>query len=117
MREAGSDHWLGFIRSRSLSLGAHLPEWIVYSLPGGLWAFAYALMITTIWSGSRSRLKSFWMVSIPLLVFGFEFLQYVRIIPGTFCFQDIALGMAGMIIGILAGTYTIKSKNHENTFE
>jgi len=109
MRAAGSDHWLCFIRSKSLSLGPHLPEWIVYSLPGGLWAFAYALMISAIWSGSRSRLKTFWMASIPLLILGFECLQYIRIIPGTFCLQDLALGMAGMISGITLVYLTTKS--------
>ena len=109
MRAAGSDHWLRFIRSKSLSLGAHLPEWIVYSLPGGLWAFAYALMITAIWWNSKSHIRYFWMASIPILILGFECLQYVRIIPGTFCFQDIALGMAGMISGITLVYLTIKS--------
>ena len=113
MRAAGTDHWLGFIRNKSLSLGTHLPEWIVYSLPGGLWAFAYALMITAIWSGSRSLLKIFWMASIPLLVFGSEFLQFLQIIPGTFCLQDIALGTAGMISGIALIYFKTKSIDYE----
>jgi hypothetical protein len=117
IRFAGFDSWFNFARSKCLFLRLVLPKWIVYSLPDGLWAFAYALLITGIWKGSKSRLKYFWIASIPLLVIGFEILQYTEIIPGTFCMQDIALGMAGMTTGILTGIFTIKPKNHESAFE
>jgi hypothetical protein len=117
VRVAGFERWLNFARSKSLSLSPALPEWIVFSLPGGLWAFAYALVITVIWKGSKSRLKYFWMASIPLLVIGFEILQYAGIIPGTFSLQDIALGISGLIIGILTGIKTTKPSQHEKVFE
>jgi hypothetical protein len=112
-----SDRWFNFVRHISLSFSQFLPDWIVFSLPNGLWAFAYALLITSIWAGSHSLLRTFWMASIPLLVIGYEFLQYVGIIPGTFCIQDVALGMTGIITGIIVGTKTIKPKNHEKAFE
>jgi len=117
IRAVGLEGWLNNARSKSLSSSLHLPAWIVYSLPNGLWAFAYAFLITGIWWGSGSWLKYFWMASIPLLVLGYEFLQYAGIIPGIFCMQDIALGITGMTIGITAGIFTTKPKNHENTFE
>jgi hypothetical protein len=106
-------HWINIIRNSSLSLSKVLPEWIVYSLPDGLWAFSYSLLITGIWSRSKSLLRYFWFASIPLLVLGFEFLQFSRLIPGTFCLQDIALGIAGIFIGILVGIKIIKPDYHE----
>ena len=112
----GLDNWLDFARNSTLTLTPLLPDWIVYSLPNGLWAFAYALLITTIWSDSKSWLKYFWMASIPLLVLGFEILQYPKIIPGTFCIQDIILGIAGMTIGIIVGMKIIKPDYHEKAF-
>lgn len=117
IRAFGLDNWLNFARHKTLSSGFHLSAWIVFSLPNGLWAFAYAFLITGIWWGIRSWLKYFWMASIPLLVLGWEILQYAGIMPGTFCMQDIALGIAGLTIGILAGIFTIKPKNHEIAFE
>jgi hypothetical protein len=60
-------------------------------------------------------LRYFWFASIPLLVLGYEFLQYAGVIPGTFCIQDIALGIAGIIIGIIVGIKIIKPNYHENT--
>lgn len=106
-------HWINIIRNSSLSFSKILPEWIVYSLPDGLWAFGYSLLITGIWSGSKSLLRYFWFASIPLLVLGFEFLQFARLIPGTFCLQDIALGIAGIVIGIMVGIRIIKPDYHE----
>jgi hypothetical protein len=114
----GLDHLISPARSLSHLFSQLFPNWIVFSLPNGLWAFAYALLITRIWSGSNSWLKYFWMASIPLLVLGFEILQYPGLIPGTFCIQDIALGLLGLVLGIFVGTMKTKNNNyHEKAFE
>jgi hypothetical protein len=117
IRSAGLESWLSFVRNSSLSLNRFLPEWVIYSLPNGLWAFAYAMLITGIWAESKSRLKYFWMASIPVLVIGFEILQGTGIIPGTFCLYDIAFGTAGIISGVLSGTIITKLYKHETAFE
>jgi hypothetical protein len=113
----GLDGWLNFARNSSLSLTPLLPGWIVYSLPNGLWAFAYALLITSIWSGSKSWLRYIWISSIPVLVLGFEILQFARIIPGTFSIQDIAFGITGLTFGIIVGIKTIKPDYHEKALD
>jgi hypothetical protein len=112
----GFESWLNQARNSSLPSRLLVPQWVVYSLPDGLWAFAYALLITVIWKGSNSRIKLFWMVSIPLLVLGYEILQLAGIIPGTFCIQDIAFGITGLTIGITVGTI-IKQNYHEKINE
>jgi hypothetical protein len=117
IRAVGLNHWLTIARGSSLSSGLFRPEWIVYSLPNGLWAFAYALIITSIWWGSKSWLRYLWMASIPVLVLGYEVLQYPMIIPGTFSMQDIIFGIAGLTIGIIVGVRIIKPDNHEKAFE
>jgi hypothetical protein len=109
----GTDSWFSFIRLRSVSFGQSLPEWIVFSLPNGLWAFAFALLITSIWAGSHSWLRIIWMASIPVIVVGFEILQGTGTIPGVFCMQDMAFGIAGLLIGILVGTKTINPNHYE----
>jgi len=109
----GIASWFGLVRQSSVSFSRSLPEWIVFSLPNGLWAFAYSLLITGIWAGSKSWLRIFWMASIPVLVLGFELLQLTGTIPGIFCVHDMAFGIAGLIIGILAGTKTINPNHYE----
>ena len=103
----GFENWLGTVREKSLSITRSLPPWMVYSLPNGLWAFAYTLLILTIWKGSHSRLKYGWFLSIPLLVFGFELLQFTGHLPGTFCKIDLLWGATGIILGVLTVNRTI----------
>ena len=109
----GINDWLYSLRIHPSTVSNYLPEWFVFSLPNGLWAFAYAFFISTIWRDSKSLIKYFWMTSIPLLIFGYEGLQYFNFIPGTFCYQDLLFGSLGFITGILIGTKSIKIKSHE----
>ncbi len=113
----GLDQLFNLARHHPISGSLHPPQWIVFSLPNGLWAFAYAMVITGIWSESKSWLKYIWMASIPVLVLGFEVLQYAGIIRGTFCIQDLALGVAGLILGTFIGIKIIKSNNPEKASE
>ncbi len=114
---AGLDHWFTLARSNNHSLSSLFPEWFIYSLPYGLWAFAYTLLLTTIWSESRSWLRYPWMISIPVLVLGFEVFQYAGIIPGTFCIQDLSLGIAGITLGFIVGFKTTNKNNYEKAIE
>jgi hypothetical protein len=115
----GLDNFLFNIRQYSLSLKRFLPEWFIYSLPNGLWALSYSLIITAIWWNSKSRLKIFWMASIPVLVFGFEVFQYLEILNGTFCIGDIAFGVSGILAGVALGIKikTNKINNYETNME
>ena len=117
IRAVGLDHWFKLLRESSIASSLLLPEWIVYSLSNGLWAFAYALLTTIIWGASNSWLRYLWMASIPILVLGYEVLQYAMIIPGTFNLHDIIFGMAGLILGIILGLIINKPENHEKAFE
>lgn len=96
-----SAQWLDALRVRSLSVRSFLPQWLVYSLPNGLWAFAYTLLVLSIWRGSSSILKYFWFLSIPLLVFGFEMLQFSGDLQGTFCLNDIIFSAIGISFGVI----------------
>jgi hypothetical protein len=94
-------------------LNIYLPVWFVYSLPSALWAFAYSILITGIWWFSSSWLKYFWLASIIVLAVGWEFLQLIGMIPGTFSFGDILAGITGALVGILLGINIIKPRYHE----
>jgi hypothetical protein len=99
----GLEDFLFNIRQYSLSFNRHVPEWFIYSLPNGLWAFAYSLFTTVVWRKSKSPMKYFWMGTIPLLIYGFEGLQYFQVIPGTFCTHDLLMGTFGLMTGIYTG--------------
>lgn len=109
----GLDSWISAIRESIVGVSRIFPEWFVYSLPNGLWSFSYSLIITVIWCKNKSAFKYFWMYSIPVLVLGFEILQLMGIIRGTFSAQDIFLGVTGMMMGFLLARLLIKIDNYE----
>jgi hypothetical protein len=91
------------VRAYSLPLYPYLPDWIVYSLPNGLWAFSYALFISYIWRDNDNPLKYMWYASVPALCIGWELLQYTGTIAGVFCYNDLALSAAGVGLGLFIG--------------
>ena len=97
----GTEDLLYAAREKSLSINSFLPDWMVYSLPNGLWAFAYTIIVLRIWKGSNSIVKYFWFLSIPVLVFGFELLQLTGDLKGTFCWSDMLWGAIGITLGLL----------------
>ena len=107
------DEWIREIRSLEAGSKLGLPSWVIYSLPDGLWAFAYTLIISSLWISKRSRIKWVWLSTIPLLIFGFEILQYLKILPGTFCRADLLSGAAGILAGVLIGLNLQKKRKHE----
>ena len=108
----GPDDLLAAVRSRTLEITPLLPVWAVYSLPQGLWAFAYALIISCIWGKQRSAPACFWLATIPMLAVGFEMMQYAGVIRGTFCIADTVMSLCGIIPGAILGIKT--AKNHTN---
>jgi len=96
----GIENLLDSAREKSLSINSFLPDWMVYSLPNGLWALAYTIIVLRIWKGSNSIVKYFWILSIPVLVFGFELLQLTGEVQGTFCWSDMLWGAIGIFFGM-----------------
>ena len=62
-----------------------LPEYVIYTLPNGLWVFAFLMYIhiTII-----SKIRILLLISCIIVSLSFEFLQIFNIIPGTFCWSD-----------------------------
>ncbi|MFA6125790.1 MAG: hypothetical protein WC699_00660 [Bacteroidales bacterium] len=105
---------LTYLRAHALPTFNHLPSWFSYSLPDGLWAFAYTLIILTIWTSSKSITRYFWYASIPLFVLGSELLQLSGTVRGTFSLNDIVLISIGLLAGVLTGIITPKKLNYES---
>lgn len=102
-----------FSVSNDFFIHLKLPDWLLYTLPSGLWAFAYSILITGIWWNSQSWIKYIWFVSILLLVIGWELSQLTGIISGVSSLGDIFAGLLGAVIGIITGIKIIKPKNYE----
>ena len=98
-----------FIHSlRQLINISSLPEWFVYSLPGGLWLLAFQNTITWI-----KRFEGRWLIHSVLLAFslgiGLEILQSVHLTNGVFDWVDVLFyGLATLLS--LSNVWLVKWK-------
>lgn len=102
--QPGLGSWIDAIRSFTLPPSAALPEWTVYSLPNGLWAFAYALVIVHIWQRRKTAMGILCLASVPVVPVAHEWMQYVQVLPGTGCLVDVLLGLFGAALGFRCAT-------------
>ena len=75
--------------SRHLVEHIHLPAWVIYCLPGALWAAAYILLIDLILAQSHAARSFLEAAFIPLLGISSEAMQYAGLLPGTFDALDL----------------------------
>jgi hypothetical protein len=74
-------------------------DWILWSMPAGLWAFAGAIAMRLVWWRDYSRVSVLWFVTIPLLGVASEFGQLGGV-PGTFDVADIAAYVAAGLLAV-----------------
>ena len=74
---------------RMLVAGVKVPNWILYSVPGALWATAYIIIVDNILYDSRMQQRLAVASFIPILGVGSEIFQRLHMVPGTFDVIDI----------------------------
>ena len=93
------------LKARDLfNIGGYMPEWFVYSLPNGLWAYSFMFFMSIIWGDAKSLSKAFFIVLVVALTVGSELGQLLSLVPGTFCLTD----MFFYAFGLFAGYYLSK---------
>ena len=60
-----------------------IPEWIIYSLPGGLWSTAYILLIHALTMGEHPGRRLLWASLIPVIGVLSELMQQHNLLPGV----------------------------------
>ena len=82
----GADDFINVIRE-SVNV-SDFPEWLVYSLPGGLWLLSFQNTITWI-----KRFRGRWLIHSVLLAsisgIGLELLQVLNVTDGVFDWVDV----------------------------
>ncbi|HUR31485.1 MAG TPA: hypothetical protein VMZ69_08620 [Saprospiraceae bacterium] len=78
-----------------------IPEWIIYSLPDGLWMFALILLILMLWDFKLNKGSFLWVIIAFFLGILFEALQGLHIVRGTFDIIDIYFILIAVILPIL----------------
>jgi hypothetical protein len=79
-----------------------LPDWVIYSLPNALWAYALTAFMLRLWGRRLTRGSAPWILVGPLLAIGWEVGQSSGLVPGTFDLTDllfVVLALAAAFAG------------------
>lgn len=86
-----------------------LPDFVVYSLPNGLWVTSYVLVIDVAFRDSPVATRLRWASVIPVLGVVSELLQVVGVVPGTFDWADLLCYAVPYLVYLII----IKTKRYE----
>jgi hypothetical protein len=80
-------------------LKSALPEWFIYSLPDGLWTYAFtSYAVIRLRNDPTSSFKTFYLLFTPVLSISLEISQKFHLFPGTFDFVDLFFDFLGSIL-------------------
>ncbi len=111
------------LRNFLFQYNSHLPSWLIFSLPDGLWVYALTSTLFIVWGKDFLHkdflhkdflhLKLWLIVSIligPLL----EFLQFLKLFPGTFDFKDLLFYLIGSILSLTMVKHNLIKNEQQN---
>lgn len=81
-----------------------LPEWVIFSLPDGLWTFAFVAYILQVNGGRPSN----WLALPVIFSIGVELAQMTQYVPGTFDYIDLIISILA-----LALSYNLNKKKYK----
>lgn len=79
------------LRNTTLRYLYLLPSWFLFSLPNALWLFSGLIIFDAIWGPTISLNKLLWLSILWIVATGVEVGQALKLLPGTFDYNDIAL--------------------------
>lgn len=77
--------------------GIQLCDWLLYSLPDGIWVYASTAWIAIIWGRSPSWI---WLFVPVALAVGGEVGQAIRFVPGTYQHLDMLFYVGGFLLAL-----------------
>ena len=96
-------HLNGFLDAlrKSFIWNNYLPNWVIFSLPGGLWMFACTSIIMIVWKNELNKQSLLWLLIMPILSILSEFTQLFHLINGTFDIIDVTIYLIGFLLPII----------------
>ncbi len=104
------------IRKLTIPLSKSLPDWILYSLPDGLWVFSYMALMLFIWNRNITAQNILWFFLVPILAIGSEVFQYLKFLPGTFDPKDLLIYFLGTTLPFVTFRNSLVKKTKFNGF-
>lgn len=77
-------------------------DWIIYSLPDGLWMFSFITIILYIWRNTITRKNIVWIIVMPIIALTTELSQKYHLIKGTYDSNDILAYLIGFFLSCIS---------------
>ncbi|WP_245915787.1 hypothetical protein [Apibacter adventoris] len=94
----GIQQFLYKLREHNISYVRYIPDWMLFSLPDGLWIFSYTCFTLYIWKNIISVENVIWFIIIPFVAIGSELLQLFQLLSGTFDITDLLFYLLGFLL-------------------
>lgn len=95
----------GFIKDlRQVTMQWEIPDFVKFSLPDGLWVYAFTYFIVSLWKHDESNGKEKYIFMLLPLLFGIggELIQIFNNRIGTFDLQDVFISLIAYLVGYIA---------------
>lgn len=99
----GIRHIVDFFRQEFLQI--KLWDWIIYSLPNGLWLYSFINLFLFIWENQICKINLILIVIPPVFGIGSEIAQYYGFIHGTFDYVDLIICFLATILPFIFNKY------------
>lgn len=98
VKDLGFENEISYLRTTLQDV--YLPDWFIYSMPDGLWMFAFVLTVLSIWNYKLDKISGVWIVSAILCGLGFEIMQKFIKGMGVFDWTDLFIMLLGVIMAL-----------------
>lgn len=85
---------------RNIMQSIHLADWVVYSLPDGLWMYSFVLSVLSIWNFKIDQSSRLWLYTAICVGLGFEGMQGFVKGLGVFDWHDLIFMIIGAVLAI-----------------
>lgn len=110
----GISEMINNIRNVTMEFSIYLPDWILFSLPDGLWVYSLNIFCL-FFTGYYLDFKNCYFVIVGIFLgIGSELLQLINLIPGTFDIIDLIVCILSLSLAMF--TYSISKKIYLKQF-
>ena len=76
-------------RAAAAPLRPHLPAFVLFSVPDGVWVFSATAFFARLWHDGPLWMRAGWIGITPAMAIGGELGQIIGVVPGTFDVLDM----------------------------
>lgn len=87
-----------------------LNDFIIYSIPTGLWSYSAQVTILKVWEKDHNNYKLLWILIFIVMIYFSELGQLIGLIRGTFDIKDLCVLLLSTCLAIF---FTSEKKNEK----